>query len=268
MKNYIEIDDVGKQCKFIDGRFYLSPSGRWLPGYTEVMSVISKGSHYERFLMSNGFNAQIIAREAMEQGSKVHHAIEQFLKDNPVEIKEREDGTYNYTEEEWKRISKFMDFYAEFQPEVIGVESVMASDNLGYGSQLDLICRMPIFDNQLIYIDHKTGGLYDTVDMQLAASAMLWNSTYPDLPIQMVAVLHLDAQTRGRDKKGKNIQGKGWKLEIYEDYAKSFNDFQHVFAIWKRKNPDFKPMNVTLPASYNQKMFKEGFKFNNEINEK
>jgi len=60
----------------------------------------------------------------------------------------------------------------------------------------------------------------------------------------------LDSTHRGRDAKGKSIQGVGWKLVEIDEIDKHWEDFKHIHAIWKRKNPDYKPFNLTYPASY------------------
>ena len=42
---------------------------------------------------------------------------------------------------------------------------------------------------------------------------MAWNELNPENKIQRTGILWLNAATRGEDKKGINIQGKGWQIK-------------------------------------------------------
>lgn len=234
--------DTGKQVNFIDGRYYTKDEKNWYPGATTILNAISKGEFFENWLKSNGFNADVLSRQAMDQGSRVHEAIETLLKCIEVHYVEG-----NYSRNEWMMISRFIDFYLNFKPKTIAIEAVLVSDKLHYGGQLDYICEL---GGDLWLIDHKTGNIYDNASMQLSAYVQLWNEYYPKTPIKKVGILHLEAQTRGRDKQNKTIQGSGWKLIEITDIENQFNDFQHVHAVWERLNPNYKPFNLSYPESY------------------
>lgn len=243
MENFINIVDSeqGKQVQFIDGRYYTKDYKSWYPGVTSILGTLSKGKQYETWLKSNGFNADILAKKAMEQGSRVHEAIENLLKGEIVSY-----GS-NYSREEWVMISRFVDFYTEFKPVTVDIEKVLVSDTLMFGTQLDYVARIK---GELYYIDHKTGSLYDSANLQVSASVQLWNEYFPEDPISKGAVLHLDSSHRGRDKAGKKMQGEGWQLVIVDDMGRNWSDFQSIHQIWKRNNPDYKPFNQTYPAVY------------------
>lgn len=240
-------DIHGKRVQFVDTRFY-QPSGKddvWLPGVTNILGVIDKGDHYKKWLQSNGFNADYLARQAMEQGSNVHAAIQDFL--NGAEVCWSSGDKAIYTREEWVMLSRFVDFYTAFRPETLAVEKILVSEKLGFGTQLDYVFKM---NDEIWYCDHKTGSYYDSANMQIAASIQLWNEHFPKTPITRGCVMHLEALTRGRDKQGKSIQGRGWKLIEIENLDKEWEDFQHVHAIWRRKNPNPRPFNVSYPDRY------------------
>jgi hypothetical protein len=245
-KDFENHDEHGKLVKFVDSRFYMLPEkpDTYFPGVTTILNVIDKGDQYKHWLQSNGFNADVLARQAMDQGSHVHEAIQDFL--NGKEIRWATEEVKFYTRHEWEMISRFIDFYTAFKPQTVVVERVLVSEKLGYGTQLDYVCKL---NGELIYIDHKTGSVYDSANMQIAASIKLWNECLPD-KITKGAVLHLESAHRGRDSKGKSIQGKGWKLIEIENLEKEWEDFQHVQAIWKRKNPVIKPFNKVYPDRY------------------
>jgi hypothetical protein len=241
----VENPDTGSQVLFIDSRYY-QKNDKWFPGISTILDVVSKGKEYDKWLKSVGMNADYISRQAMDSGSKIHSAIEQLLKGEEVIFGTMENGAF-YSRDEWVKISKFMDFYTEFKPETIAIEKVLVSEKLGFGSQIDYVCKL---NGKIIIVDHKSGGIYDSALLQLGAYVKLWEEFYPKMKIDGAAVLHLDSTHRGRDSKGKEIQGRGWKLQFIEELDKQWDDFTHVLAIWKRKNPDYKPFNSEYPASY------------------
>ena len=247
MNEFINLKDTdtGKQVQFIDSRYYTKDDIHWYPGVTNILNVVDKGSQYATWLNSNGFNADVLMLEAMDQGSHVHEAIQDFL--NHKEVLFGNSEKLFYTRNEWIMISRFIDFFTEFKPQTIAVEQVLVSDKLEFGTQLDYVCNL---NGELWYIDHKTGSIYDSAYLQIAASIKLWNEYFPDKVIRKGAILHLDSTHRGRDKQGKSIQGVGWKLIEVEELPKHWEDFTHIQAIWKRKNPDYKPFNLSYPASY------------------
>lgn|SRR5512133_737536 len=248
MDKWTSYDPVGKQIQFLDGRFYTKDNVSYYPGITTILGALDKGPQYKKWLQTNGINADWLAREAMDRGSRVHEAIQRFLLGEEVRWG-TDDNQPIYHKDEWEMLAKFIDFYHGFKPKVIAVEIVIVSDTLQFGSQLDLICEIPGRDG-LWYIDHKSGSLYDSAEMQLAAGAILWNECFPENPIKNTALLHLEAATRGRDKTGKQMQGRGWALKEIGEIEENWIDFAHVHAVWKRKNPNFRPMILTFPDRY------------------
>lgn len=242
--NLIETES-GEQVQFIDARYYTKDNIKYFPGISEILNVLSKGRQYEMWLKSNGFNADVLARDAMKQGSNVHAAIQMFLMG--MELSFGELGKPNYTRNEWIMINRFMDFYENFHPKTIAVEKVVVSEILKFGSQLDYVCEL---NGETWLIDHKTGNLYDTALMQVSAYTHLWNEYFPIQKIQRVGILHLDSTHRGRDKAGKSIQGQGWKLVEVENIEGHWEDFKHVQALWLRQNPSYAPFNLTYPAKF------------------
>jgi hypothetical protein len=142
-------------------------------------------------------------------------------------------------------INRFYEFWTNHNPEKVKVEKVLVSDKLGYGGQLDFVCKI---NGELWLLDNKTGNVYDNASMQLAAYGKLWDEYFPATPIQKYGIMHLEALTRGIDKKGVNIQGQGWKLIEITDIERHFKDFQNVQQIWMREFPDWKPFFASYPT--------------------
>ena len=242
----IETTETGEQVKFIDSRYYTKDHEHWFPGISTILQTLNKGKQYEQWLKGMGFNADYLAHKAMAQGSNVHQAIQYLCDGKELKFGTIEKGAF-YTREEWIMISRFIDFYENFKPKIIAVEKVIVSDKLKFGSQLDLVVEL---NGEVWIIDHKTGSLYDTAQMQLSAYVQLWNEYFPTQKAVKCGVLHLESAHRGRDKAGKSIQGQGWKLVEVENIENNWEDFKHIQALWVRQNKDYKPFNITYPATY------------------
>jgi hypothetical protein len=111
---------------------------------------------------------------------------------------------------------------------------------------LDLVCK--IGDENWI-IDFKTSNyIHKDHFIQVAVSAYAWNEYFPEQAIHRVGLLHLKADTRGEDKKGKKLQGRGWQVvEPPKHYKEYIPAFKRRMEEWKEENPDYKPSNFALP---------------------
>ncbi len=244
-------DHFHQQINFADERFYTKDNATFYPSVTSVLSHYPKGYGFEDWLKSVGYNSEIILQRAGEQGSKIHDAIDSFLKGN--EILWTGD---NYSEDEWKMITKFMEFWNTNEPEIIANEQNLVSDRYRLGGTIDLVCKLK---GKIYLIDYKSSNaLYKTHELQIATYAMLWNEV-SDAQIEATGILWLKAAARGADKKGDKIQGAGWQLkdDFGRHYSEAFKIFEHLRAIWDEENPDAKPKNLVYPDRYKMKTVKE-----------
>lgn len=234
------------QINCLDERFYTLDGVTFYPSVTTVLEVYPKGYGFLQWLKDVGNNADEIVRRAGEQGSHVHDAIDQFLKGLPVYWVDKNEKP-NYTLEEWQMILKFVEFWEKFQPKLIANEKKIVSEKLGIGGTIDLICEI---NGETWLIDYKTSNaLYPSYELQLSAYAVMWNEENPNNRIDRHGLMWLKSQTRGEDKKGEKIQGKGWIVKEPErDYYDSYKIFNHCHAIWKEENPSYKPKNLVYPA--------------------
>lgn len=239
-------DPNSKQCNFYDGRYYHDmEADSWLPGATTILKVWPK-QFMEKWLKDVGHDADRIMNEAAEQGSNVHDAVEHYLKGEKISIV-RDDGDFNYTKDEWIMINRFREFVKRYKPEILGIETVLADTDVGYGGQIDLVCKI---NNETYLLDIKTSNqMYSTYDMQLVAYKRLWENKFKGVPIDKCGVLWLKAKV----KTERDWQGPGWQVKFVGDVESSLKDFDHAHYIWKRENPNYKPRNLTLPDSINLK---------------
>jgi hypothetical protein len=244
-----------KQITFLDERYYFDEDTQaYYPSVTTVLNVYPKGYGFNQWLKDLGSNADEVVKRAAEQGSRIHEAIENFLNGNEI-LWIGENGD-NYSLDEWVMIGRFIEFYQKHEPEVIAVETSLASAELGFGGTLDLVCKLPAFPDDIWYIDHKSGnGVYKTNKIQAAACQKLWNSQRKE-KITRLGCLHLRARTRGDGRNG-TIQGNGWKVEEVQDPDKMYRLFEHSMALWKEENPNPKPKNEVMPDRFSIQMLKE-----------
>lgn len=239
-------DKENKQINFLDERFYQYAEGIYFPSVTTVLDIYPKGYGFIQWLKDMGNNADEVLKRAGESGTKIHNAIEAYLKGEQVSW--GVDGKEMYDLEEWRQILRFKEFWETYKPELIHSEIQVVSLKHQLGGTIDIICRI----GKTVYlIDVKSSNaIYKTHELQTAAYAMMYNAEYPDLYIDKTAIFHSKALTRGEDKKGKVIQGEGWKLvEPERHYTESFKVFQHIHAIYLEENPIVKPKNKIYPDS-------------------
>jgi hypothetical protein len=155
-----------------DGTEKYYPSATWIldQGYP-------KGYGFQRYLTTLGSweQGQQILSAAGDRGSRVHAAIEQLLRHEPVNIFDVLPGhNEQISAAEWKFVMSFVDWYNLIRPTIISVESTVVSEEHGYAGTADLYC---VINKELnpayLLVDWKTSSqIYDTHKCQLAAYAV------------------------------------------------------------------------------------------------
>jgi hypothetical protein len=248
------IDELNNKITIPDEHWYESKKtqGKWLPSVTTFLEAYPKGAAFTIWLKQVGMNASQILKEAGEIGSNVHAGIDQFVKSGLLRYL-NDNGIELWRWEEWELLCKAMDFMFKFNPEIIVHEFSFASDELGYGGTIDMICKL---DGCLWLIDYKSGNaVYDSHFLQIAAYARAWENLNPNYKIEKTGILHLKAATRGEDKTGKIIQGNGWKLEQSKNSIdEDFEYFQYCQKLWWRANKNASPKILEYPLSFKKEI--------------
>ena len=246
-------DRHAQRIHVLDQRFYTNDMEHYFPGSTTILEAYPKGAWYAKWLKEQGENADKIRDDAGEIGSIVHEATEGIDKGLSIFWSDN-SGKPFFTLEQWQMILNYVDFKKKVNPTIIANEQVFCSSELGYGGTLD---RVMEFDGIRWLIDIKTSNqISDTYILQLASYAMLWNEKNPETPIEDIGVLWLKSQIK-TDKiapekciwQGRpHNNPKGWQVVTFDEtYQEAFKDFEHVKAIWKRANPNYKPLNLIYP---------------------
>lgn len=242
-------DNEAKQIDVLDERFYLCKNdGKYYPSVTTILEAYYKGYGFNEWLKQVGFNADEIMRKAGDEGTTIHNMIDCYLNGITVSwIDDQFNPRYNINE--WTMFCKFVEFWEKYNPEKIVGEFTMCSDTFRFGGTADFIGKI---NDQIWLLDWKSSNyLHKTYELQLSAYAMMWNELNPNYKIERTGILWLKAQTRGEDKKGICIQGKGWQIKEFDrPYEDAFELFKHTQAIWEEENPNYKPKNLVYPMEF------------------
>jgi len=238
------LDEKTQQANVLDERFYTQDNKIFYPSVTTVLNAYPKGAFFEQWLRDTGNNSKTILREAGEQGTKVHNAIDDFLKGSPVTWID-DNGNAFFTLKEWQMINRFMKFFSVVDNTGFLSESIVFDNKLKLGGTMDLVCKI---NGETWLIDYKTSNaIHKTYRMQLAMYKQMFENQ-SKMKIDRYGVLWLNAATR-TDKPP--MQGKGWQIkEFTKFFEDDFKLFGHTRAIWDEENPDYKPKNLAFPNKF------------------
>lgn len=192
------------------GRYY-KIKGRLYPSVTNILSIISKGKGFEKWLgnQTSYEAAELEKRRAAQRGSLVHDIIETELKGRKIEI---EDNVRNY-------YRGFERFRAEHSLRIKkeNIEFVVWSESLGYAGTVDLFGTLDGVKNCII--DIKTSKyIYLSAAIQVAAYANALSECKKIVP-NAVLILQLNRES-------------GYDLRII-DWQSHFENFIAAKRLWE-----------------------------------
>lgn len=244
-KKNLKFDTALKQINFLDHRCYERSEGVYYPSVTSILQYMPKNKFFENWIKDVGHNADIIMRRAGDEGTQTHNAIEELLEGKELQWID-EYGNARYSELVWGMVLKFKEFWDAVKPELIFTEEFTYSDEHKYAGTADLVVKIGE-ENWLI--DFKTSNsLHKSYDLQLAAYAKSIEET-KGIKIDRTAILWLKAITRGADKSGKKIQGKGWELKVVDNIEENFELFKLIYRLYEIENPTTEPKFASYPIT-------------------
>ena len=103
-----------------------------------------------------------------------------------------------------------------------------------------MVCKI---DGEVWVIDLKTSNhLQTTYDIQSALYTRCYEECY-ETKVDRVGVLWLKSKSRGEDKKGKVLKGKGWLVhESPRSVDENLEIYHHVRALFDIEHPVLKPL--------------------------
>jgi hypothetical protein len=244
MSNYL-INTNTKQLTLLDSRFYTTEEGGWVPSVTTILEAYPKDYHFYKWLKENGEEADAIRDAAGRRGSNVHAMTEAYDAGAEVTLL-TEDGRVAWRLDEWAMFERYVEFSQKYNPGILQSEQNYVSQWLGFAGTIDRIIQL---NGKTILMDIKTSNMvHETYWLQLAAYRELLRHV-GGVEVQEVGVLWLNAKTRGEGRGGA-IQGKGWQLLTKDDTSDDWELFKHTQALWKAKNKDVLPRQLTYSLTH------------------
>lgn len=239
----VQYSEDSKQINIFDQRFY-KRDDKFYPSVSTILNYFPKNKFFHDWLREVGFNSEIIAAKAAEEGTQVHNAAEQLIQGQEIDWFDN-NGVAKYNLDVWKMILKFAEFWNKYEPKLIATEYHIFSDKYEYAGTIDLIIEL---NNEIWLLDIKTSNsLHTTHELQLGAYAAAWNETH-DTKVSKTGILWLKAATRTEGKNGA-MQGHGWQVKIIDDIEKNLEIFNKIYDIYRLENPNDKPIHMQYPTS-------------------
>ena len=245
----LEISEDSKQITLPDARYYRR-NGKYYPSITYILNCYPKGKHFEDWLKKVGYSADWIIKKAAEEGTQVHEMIEDYL--NNKELNFLNNGIPVYNPDVWQMFLKFVNFWEMYNPTLIEAEVHLFSDEIKVAGTCDLVCEIEIEGKTEIWIiDFKTSNnLQITHDLQGAIYAKCYEECYGKT-VDRVGILWLKSKSRGKDKDGKKIKGKGWEMHeskrTQEENIDIFNTVKKLFDLeFPKHSPTFTEFKTTV----------------------
>lgn len=232
----VRFDVKANRIEYAEEHWY-EIDGQYYPSVTMILDVIAKGYGYDEWLKSVSLNASYIARIAADKGTRIHRAIEQITMGEKIKNELEE-----YEFEVWEKICQWHEWFTGLKVKPIASEQIVFSKSLGVAGTLDLVCEI---EDKIYVLDYKTGGQYDSHDLQVAAYRHCMEEmglTKETGKIDECGMVYIGAGTRTK----KELNYPGVKVQLI-DYDNSLKVFKHAVDVWKWKNPTAQPKNKVYP---------------------
>lgn len=201
---------------------YRKSDGTRIPGTTTIINLLDDGksgafAHVAWKYGMEGINYKEVWGKKRDTGTLCHYYIEcknkgteldaayleEFSKDV---IGKAETGFLGYLD--WERINV---------KQILGAEIQLVDEELGYGGTIDI----PYINmqNKVVLGDYKTGKVYDTTRLQIAAYENLWQVNRKE-PLEGKQIIQIDSEN-----------GLITAIPI-GDLTREFEMFKHLLAIY------------------------------------
>lgn len=216
-----------------EGRFYprLQDAG-WNKSVTTVTSAVYPKSKFliDWQIDTGKEEAERILKEAGEEGTAIHSAIEKLIAGEQISVA-------GLSDKQKKCVNAFIVWYNEVKPEILAVELRVDHDIKGFAGRIDLVCRI---NGQTYIVDFKSSNsVQDSHHVQIGGYILAYIHQN-NLKLENVAgaILHLNSKTK---------RGYSW-IEVDTDWAtKTFDVCNQLFDLL---NPEAKPKTIEYPLYF------------------
>ena len=265
-----------------DGRWY-SPTDAWWEKHgeedtekpyfrsiTTIPNVFDKGIGWNKWLgnATSYADAMDYANKRANIGTLVHILIEKGFMSKAVSFDDDVMALYldtldldfdphdiwrKHRSEIIKYMMSFAQFYKERQPAPLAIEIQLMNiekDKNGYkypfAGTADFIGSMKHLGDtrKFGYADWKTGLEYPAHQLQAIATKILWDSIYPETPLDFLADVYLKSSWRGTPKyaiKWMEFKPKAWEVSLLANKAVNYLNNTRVKDTDEEIKPKFPP---------------------------
>ena len=194
---------------------YFDTNGNLVVGTTTVINILDKPAlvAWSNRLGLQGIDSTRYKDKLADVGTVTHLRILHYLKHTEPDLSEYSPADIALSD---NCLKSFYEWEKSHKLEPIRMEIIMVSDKFGYGGTPDYL---GLVNGRLEIVDFKTGGLYLSVVLQLAAYRQMAHELgYP--------VEHCRALSIPRS------EGEGFKEELYTKLDDEFEIFKSCLAIY------------------------------------
>ena len=243
------------------------PEKPFFRSITTIPNVFNKGVGWDKWLgnATDYESAMKYARERANIGSLVHILIEKLLITNIVSFDDSVMEQYLDTldvdfdphliyqihkSEIIKYMMSFQQFYIERNPSPLAIEIQLMNikqDEEGnylfpWAGTADFIGSMKCLRGKIKfgYADWKTGEPYSSHHLQAIATKILWDSIYPETPLDFLADVYMTHKWRGAPKytiKWMEFKPEAWKVSLLANQVANYLEHTNV----KEPDEEIKP---------------------------
>ena len=248
-KRILQLSEDALQITNLDSRYYRR-NAKYYPSITYVLGIYPKGKHFEDWLMKYGYNSKIIAQKAADEGTIVHDLCERYLLGEELFFLDHKQQPL-YSPDIWKMFLNFVDFWELFKPTLIEAEVHLFSDELKVAGTCDIVCEI---NGEIWIIDLKTSNqVVSTYEIQTSLYKVCYEECFQK-KVAKTGILWLKSGSRGPDKLGKKIKGKGWELiEPTRKHDKNIEIYKALRIIFDIENPKSEPVHFSFPTNIKRK---------------
>lgn len=214
-------------------RFY-PYEDKFLPSVTTILGATYPKS---KFLIDWQINqgheeAERILKEAAEEGTKIHEAVEALCKGGII-------NTEALSDKGKRCVNAFCKWYQDEKPVFIENEIQVYAPDQKFAGTVDIVADI---GGERYVIDLKTSNaIHDNYHAQVAAYVFAYNLAHPDHPATKAAILHVNSRT----KRGYSF------AEVDLEY--SWTMFELCLKMFHHLYPDAQPKLIEYPVTFKLK---------------
>jgi len=188
----------------------------WRPSVTTQLSVLDKGSGFDKWNRNLGHLAPMHRDAAGIRGSHVHYWMKALIEGSTVKAAMILNHILEESSEVWRHLyqreemfahsirrylASFCAFWKEKKPVPVAVEYPIYDVGLPFAGRFDMLLKFKKAKNSkkesLILVDLKTGAPYPSHAYQNSAYKVGWEKEHPEMPIDYIAGLYVKDSYRG-----------------------------------------------------------------------